>query len=133
MGFMKDCDSADFASQVKDQLNDIHDVMFKKASDDLNSHVRFASTWPEFIQALNDGCLVQAPFCGDKDVEADIKTRSAADTGGEAQEAGAPSMGAKSLCIPFDPLVKFGTKGNKCVLPGCDKPAINNTMFGRSY
>ena len=78
--FMKDCDSADFASQVKDQLNDIHDVMFKKASDDLNSHVRFASTWPEFIQALNDGCLVQAPFCGDKDVEADIKTRSAADT-----------------------------------------------------
>merc|ERR1712035_67266 len=99
----------------------IHDTMLEKSTKDLNSHLRHTETWDEFIDGLNAGCLVQAPFCGCKDCESQIKTRSAADTGGEAQEAGAPSMGAKSLCIPFDPLVKFGTKGDKCVLPGCDK------------
>jgi len=128
--FLKDCDSDNFASQVKDQLNDIHNTMLAKATKDLSSHVRFANTWEEFIQALNDGCLVQAPFCGDKDVEGDIKTRSAADTGGEAQEAGAPSMGAKSLCIPFEPLVPF-EEGMKCI--GSGKPATCICMFGRSY
>lgn len=45
-------------------------------------------------------------------------------------EPGAPSMGAKSLCIPFSPL-KTLQPGQLCV---CGKaPAQYYTMFGRSY
>lgn len=45
-------------------------------------------------------------------------------------EPGAPSMGAKSLCIPFSPL-KALKPGQMCV---CVKePAQYYTMFGRSY
>jgi len=42
----------------------------------------------------------------------------------------APSMGAKTLCIPFkQPDVDISTC--KCI--GCGKPAKSFTLFGRSY
>lgn len=45
-------------------------------------------------------------------------------------EPGAPSMGAKSLCIPFRPLCEL-QPGAQCV---CGKnPAKYYTLFGRSY
>lgn len=47
-------------------------------------------------------------------------------------EAGAPSMGAKSLCIPFDQPMEL-TADTKCVYPECDQPAKFYTLFGRSY
>ena len=40
-------------------------------------------------------------------------------------------MGAKSLCIPFQPL-KPMKEGQMCV-SGCGKPAMGYTLFGRSY
>jgi len=83
----------------------------------------------DFIKGLDDGCLVQVPFCGDKSWEEEIKKRSAADTGGEA-EVGAPSMGAKSLCIPFKPLVEL-SGDHKCIISG--EKATMIAMFGRSY
>jgi bifunctional glutamyl/prolyl-tRNA synthetase len=46
-------------------------------------------------------------------------------------EEGAPAMGAKSLCIPFDqpkPIVD-----QKCVHPSCQAKAKYYTLFGRSY
>ena len=123
-------DSEAFTRTIIKTLDNIQCDMFNKASEDLNQHLRFADKWEDFIQGLNDGCLVQVPFCGDKEVEAEIKTKSAADTGGEALEAGAPSMGAKSLCIPAKPL-KDLEPGMKCILSG--RPATSITMFGRSY
>ncbi len=47
-------------------------------------------------------------------------------------EPGAPSMGAKSLCIPFDQPKKL-TPGQKCVGPDCGDIAKFYTLFGRSY
>ena len=47
-------------------------------------------------------------------------------------EAGAPAMGAKALCIPFDqphPIVA----GQRCVRPQCDNAPQFYTFFGRSY
>lgn len=45
-------------------------------------------------------------------------------------EPGAPSMGAKSLCIPFQPLRPL-PPGARCV---CGRnPAKYYTLFGRSY
>ena len=123
-------DNGAFQKLIKNQLNQIHDQMYAKAQADLDSHLRFADNWADFISALNDGCLVQVPFSGEIADEDEIKRRSAEDTGGEAKEAGAPSMGAKSLCIPFDPLRKL-EPGMKCIISG--KPATQITMFGRSY
>ena len=47
-------------------------------------------------------------------------------------EEGAPAMGAKSLCIPFEQ-PKLITKDTKCIKPNCCKPPAFYTLFGRSY
>ncbi|ELW72561.1 Bifunctional aminoacyl-tRNA synthetase [Tupaia chinensis] len=71
--------------------------------------------------------IVQIPFCGEIDCEDWIKKTTARD---QDLEPGAPSMGAKSLCIPFKPLCEL-QPGAKCI---CDKnPAKYYTLFGRSY
>lgn len=46
-------------------------------------------------------------------------------------EPGAPSMGAKSLCIPFEQPMEIAAD-TKCVYP-CGQPAKFYTLFGRSY
>ena len=47
-------------------------------------------------------------------------------------EEGAPSMGAKGLCIPFQQ-PKDLAADIKCICPGCDKKPKFYTLFGRSY
>ena len=47
-------------------------------------------------------------------------------------EPGAPSMGAKSLCIPFQQPAQIKPE-TKCVRPNCTNPPQFYTMFGRSY
>ncbi|CEH14100.1 prolyl-trna synthetase [Ceraceosorus bombacis] len=53
-----------------------------------------------------------------------------AEEGAEVDER-APSMGAKSLCIPFDQAQFGDVAGKKC--PQCGSAAKRWTMFGRSY
>jgi len=122
---------AGFAEQVQTILTTIQSDMFAKASQQMSDNIKFCDNWPALVEALKGGNLVQIPFCGDKECEGNIKTRSAADTGGEAAEAGAPSMGAKSLCFPFKPVREF-EEGMMCIGCGeCKAKAI--CMFGRSY
>ncbi len=59
-----------------------------------------------------------------------IKERSKANV---EVEPGAPSMGAKSLCCPFQQPKKIEKGKQKCVLEGCDRAPTIYTMFGRSY
>ena len=78
-------------------------------------------------------CLI--PHCLTEKCEDEIKELSARKEGGEETEEDkrAPSMGAKSLCIPFEQpegLVKGETK---CVNPQCGRDAEQWCMFGRSY
>jgi bifunctional glutamyl/prolyl-tRNA synthetase len=47
-------------------------------------------------------------------------------------EEGAPSMGAKSLCIPFTQPEKL-KPDTKCIYPNCSKNPKYFTLFGRSY
>ena len=90
--------------------------------------------WADVVPNLNKKNLLLIPFCGGKECEGNIKEQSAnagVDADGEV-DPNAPSMGAKSLCIPFDqprPL----KEGELCLGPGCGKPATCITMFGRSY
>nr|7F98_A Chain A, Bifunctional glutamate/proline--tRNA ligase [Homo sapiens]7F98_B Chain B, Bifunctional glutamate/proline--tRNA ligase [Homo sapiens]7F99_A Chain A, Bifunctional glutamate/proline--tRNA ligase [Homo sapiens]7F99_B Chain B, Bifunctional glutamate/proline--tRNA ligase [Homo sapiens]7F9A_A Chain A, Bifunctional glutamate/proline--tRNA ligase [Homo sapiens]7F9A_B Chain B, Bifunctional glutamate/proline--tRNA ligase [Homo sapiens]7F9B_A Chain A, Bifunctional glutamate/proline--tRNA liga len=108
-------------------LEDIQVTLFTRASEDLKTHMVVANTMEDFQKILDSGKIVQIPFCGEIDCEDWIKKTTARD---QDLEPGAPSMGAKSLCIPFKPLCEL-QPGAKCV---CGKnPAKYYTLFGRSY
>uniref|UniRef100_A0A9L0RM17 Bifunctional glutamate/proline--tRNA ligase n=1 Tax=Equus caballus TaxID=9796 RepID=A0A9L0RM17_HORSE len=108
-------------------LEDIHVNLFTKASEDLKTHMVVANTMEDFQKVLDSGKIAQIPFCGEIDCEDWIKKTTARD---QDLEPGAPSMGAKSLCIPFKPLCEL-QPGARCV---CGKnPAKFYTLFGRSY
>ncbi|XP_053239099.1 bifunctional glutamate/proline--tRNA ligase isoform X6 [Podarcis raffonei] len=113
--------------QLRRVLDKIQTNLFDRASNDLKNHMVVANTMEEFQTALDSGKIVQIPFCGEIDCEDWIKKTTARD---QDLEPGAPSMGAKSLCIPFKPLCKL-ENGAKCV---CGKNLAKfYTLFGRSY
>lgn len=123
------------ASLTKDipiLLDAIHDEMFRKANEVYKSHRIVVTDWADFSKTLNGKNHVIIPWCEVESCEDAIKERSArSDTDGEAQDERAPSMGAKSLCIPFDQAQYPDITGKKC--PQCGKEAKRWTMFGRSY
>uniref|UniRef100_A0A673BL06 Bifunctional glutamate/proline--tRNA ligase n=1 Tax=Sphaeramia orbicularis TaxID=375764 RepID=A0A673BL06_9TELE len=105
----------------------LEDIQNSLASNDLKTHMVAVDTMEQFQKELDQGKIVQIPFCGGIECEDWIKKTTAKD---QDLEPGAPSMGAKSLCIPFSPL-KTLQPGQKCV---CGKePAQYYTLFGRSY
>ncbi|XP_062346421.1 bifunctional glutamate/proline--tRNA ligase isoform X1 [Cinclus cinclus] len=113
--------------KLKQVLEEIHANLYSRASEDLKSHMVVASNMEDFQKELDSGKIVQIPFCGEIECEDWIKKTTARD---QDLEPGAPSMGAKSLCIPFQPLREL-QPGARCV---CGKnPAKFYTLFGRSY
>lgn len=113
--------------RLKQILEEIHANLYNRASEDLKSHMVVANTMEDFQNELDSGKIVQIPFCGEIECEDWIKKTTARD---QDLEPGAPSMGAKSLCIPFQPLCELQC-GARCV---CGKnPAKFYTLFGRSY
>ncbi|KFQ41391.1 Bifunctional glutamate/proline--tRNA ligase, partial [Nestor notabilis] len=113
--------------RLKQILEDIHVNLYNRASEDLKSRMVVANTMEDFQKELDSGKIVQIPFCGEIECEDWIKKVTARD---QDLEPGAPSMGAKSLCIPFQPLREL-QHGARCV---CGKnPAKFYTLFGRSY
>ncbi|XP_041837193.1 bifunctional glutamate/proline--tRNA ligase isoform X2 [Melanotaenia boesemani] len=118
---------AEMEKRLVSLLEDIQNSLFRKASDDLKTHMVAADTMEQFQKELDEGKIVQIPFCGGIECEDWIKKTTAKD---QDLEAGAPSMGAKSLCIPFSPL-KTLQPGQMCV--SGKEPAQYYTLFGRSY
>ncbi|XP_069029580.1 bifunctional glutamate/proline--tRNA ligase isoform X1 [Embiotoca jacksoni] len=118
---------AEVEKKLVTMLEDIQNSLFKKASDDLKTHMVAADTMEQFQKDLDQGKIVQIPFCGGIECEDWIKKTTAKD---QDLEPGAPSMGAKSLCIPFSPL-KTVQPGQMCV--SGKEPAQYYTLFGRSY
>ncbi|XP_014732386.1 PREDICTED: bifunctional glutamate/proline--tRNA ligase isoform X2 [Sturnus vulgaris] len=113
--------------KLKHILEEIHANLYSRAFEDLKSHMVVASNMEDFQKELDSGKIVQIPFCGEIECEDWIKKTTARD---QDLEPGAPSMGAKSLCIPFQPLREL-QPGARCV---CGKnPAKFYTLFGRSY
>ena len=111
--------------------------MFKKAKKELDENLVRVETsdtndaaWGEFCAALSKGKLIQAPYCNNPPCEDKIKELSSA---GLDVEAGAPSMGAKGLCIPFAPKGELKETEKCCICPGCSAKPKAVTMFGRSY
>ena len=110
-------------------LETIQSSMFAKARQQMTDHTKVVTQFDDFLKHLEKKCLLQAPFCGDKCCEEEIKEMSKRD---ENLEPGAPSMGAKSLCIPFNQPAQIKSS-DKCIKPNCDKKPQFYTMFGRSY
>lgn len=117
--------------RIPEILDELHNDLYSKAKELYDSHRVIVNEWEDFVPNLNKKNVIVAPWCGVTECEEDIKESSAKKDDGEeiAVDEKAPSMGAKSLCIPFEqPELK---EGQKCIK--CDRPAINYTMFGRSY
>uniref|UniRef100_A0A4W5Q0W3 Bifunctional glutamate/proline--tRNA ligase n=1 Tax=Hucho hucho TaxID=62062 RepID=A0A4W5Q0W3_9TELE len=118
---------ADTEKRLIQLLEDIQTNLFKRASEDLNKHMVVADSMEQFQKDLDQGRIVQIPFCGGIECEDWIKKTTAKD---QDLEPGAPSMGAKSLCIPFKPLKPL-QPGQMCV--SGKEAAQYYTLFGRSY
>ncbi|RPA74531.1 putative prolyl-tRNA synthetase C19C7.06 [Ascobolus immersus RN42] len=115
-------------------LKKIQSDMYAKAKDLFDTHVVKVTKWEDFVPALNKKNLILMPWCGVMQCEDDIKDRSARQAmDGEPEDAKAPSMGAKSLCIPFDqPSGEDAiTENTKC--PQCGEKAKEWVLWGRSY
>ncbi|KAL1500993.1 hypothetical protein ABEB36_006400 [Hypothenemus hampei] len=115
--------------RVQELLNDIQNSLFNKALVDLNSHKVLLKDWSNFASNLDLKNIILAPFCGEIECEDRIKADSAR---GEDAEPGAPSMGAKSLCIPLDQPAAIQSN-DKCIHPSCKNAPQYYTLFGRSY
>jgi len=114
--------------QLSQLLETIQSDMYAKACKQLDENMTVTSSWTEFNSMLEKQKVIQAPFCGDKECEKKIKKDSATD---EGLEPGAPSMGAKGLCIPFKQPKEITDE--TCICPDCDHKANYYTLFGRSY
>lgn len=125
----KNIDSA--PSSVLELLDNIHESLFEKAQKKLQDHLCISHDWSEFCNKLDRRCIILSPFCGEISCEDNIKKDSARNAD-ENLEPGAPSMGAKSLCIPFNQPEQL-TPDVKCIHPKCTLKPKYFTLFGRSY
>ncbi|XP_044315088.1 bifunctional glutamate/proline--tRNA ligase isoform X2 [Drosophila rhopaloa] len=120
---------ADVEKKIPALLETIHETMLGKAQEDMTSHTKKVNNWTDFCGFLEQKNILLAPFCGEISCEDKIKADSAR---GEEAEPGAPAMGAKSLCIPFDQPAPISAS-DKCINPGCTNTPKFYTLFGRSY
>ncbi|WFD43743.1 proline--tRNA ligase [Malassezia psittaci] len=117
---------------VPELLEQIQQDMYTRADEEFKAHRKVVTDWDLFTSTLNAKNHVIIPWCEEEECEDAIKDRSARTASSEeAQDERAPSMGAKSLCIPFDQEAYPAIQGKSC--PQCGKPAKRWTMFGRSY
>ncbi|MDA4131860.1 MAG: proline--tRNA ligase [Thaumarchaeota archaeon] len=127
---------ADMATQVPALLETIQKDLYDKADAAFRAHRLVLTDWDKIVPALDSKNVVIIPSCLGITCEEQIKelTKSAPDERPDVPaEHRAPSMGMKSLCIPFEQpegLVKGETK---CLNPHCGKLAEKWCMFGRSY
>ncbi|KAK2575430.1 hypothetical protein KPH14_008339 [Odynerus spinipes] len=117
---------------LRNLLIEIQSSMLSKARKELEAHVKLVNKWEQFTVELNKKNLLLSPFCGEPSCEDNIKADSAREDTGE--EPGALSMGAKSLCIPFEqPQTSIPLDSLKCIHPNCKNKPKFYTLFGRSY
>ncbi|CAF0753988.1 unnamed protein product [Rotaria sordida] len=116
-------------TKLHETLNQMHNDLYKKAKDEFDSHTILVKDWASLLKGLDNSCLMLAPFCGEPVCEDRIKKDSARDA---VVEEGAPAMGAKGLCIPFEQPEKIA-ENQLCCHPDCKTQAKYYTLFGRSY
>ena len=98
-------------NEVKDELNNIHDLMYKKALSFLLNNIREVHSLDELKAALDQGGYAKMMWCGEQICEDKIK---------ELYQATA-------RCIPFDQIAFDDT------CPVCGKKAKYVVLFARAY
>lgn len=121
---------------VANLLGEIQASLFQRALKTTRQRVKIVRSWDDFTDALNDKNMCLAPSCLSEDCEDEIRNKSSQtaqvnlDT---TQDARAPSMGAKSLCIPFQQPSVLDAGKEHCVNPECQQGVREWCLFGRSY
>ena len=126
---------SDLGPAVNKLLDEIQSNLYNKAEHAFKTHTKKITNWDDFVPALNDKNVVLIPHCLTEPCEDEIKDMSARKAEDESgpQDEKAPSMGAKSLCIPFEQPSGGITEGTKCTNPNCKNKAEKWCLFGRSY
>ncbi|KAJ3119229.1 hypothetical protein HK098_005674 [Nowakowskiella sp. JEL0407] len=109
----------DLGSITEKLLQTIQSDMLVKAKKERDDHVIRLEKWDNFVSVLDKKNLCLVPWCEREKCEDEVKERSAKSAAEQAVDDKAPSMGAKTLCIPFEqpkenPLVPGVTKCFAC-------------------
>jgi len=123
---------SDIAAEIPKLLETIQHDMFAKASEEYAAHRKLIREWKDFVPNLNQKNVIIVPHCATGECEDEIKKDSSGQVEGQEVDVRAPSMGAKSLCIPDEQPEEIG-EGTHCINPKCEKGAKMWVMFGRSY
>lgn len=121
-------------SGIATALETMQKEMFERAKEQYDEHRVKVTDWETIIKVLNEKNVVLIPSCLGGDCCDAVKDETAAKGKADsaAEDAKQPSMGAKSLCIPFDQ-ESLGDLPELCLRPGCGKKAEKWVQFGRSY
>jgi len=116
---------------INNLLETMQAELFQSAKDKYAKQTVEVTKWEEFVPALNNKCIVLAPWCEEVACEDNIKKKSKEESEASSEESASSLTGAaKSLCIPFEQ--KPLPEGAECFC-GCEKAAKSWTLFGRSY
>ncbi|EGY14108.1 hypothetical protein VD0002_g1305 [Verticillium dahliae] len=127
---------ADLATKVPELLETIQSDLYTKAEKSFREHRLKLTNWDEVVPALDAKNVVIIPFCLDGKCEDRIKemtTNSSPENEALPEGKRAPTMGMKSLCIPFEQPEGLVEGETKCLSPECSSHAKKWVMFGRSY
>jgi prolyl-tRNA synthetase len=126
----------ELSTAVPALLETIQKDLFNRADQQYRSHRKTITNWDDFVPALNEKNVCLIPHCLTEECEDQVKDKSrrkAEEDSGVPQDAKAPSMGAKSLCIPFDQPEGIKHGETKCGNPSCGRLAEKWCMFGRKF
>lgn len=122
-------------TEIPALLERIQADMYAKADASFREHRIKITKWDEVVPALDAKNVVLIPHCLAEKCEDKIKdlTTGKQEEAKGPEEMKAPSMGMKSLCIPFEQPEGIVKGETKCLNPECTSLAENWCMFGRSY
>ncbi|RDW80730.1 putative proline-tRNA ligase [Coleophoma crateriformis] len=125
---------ADLSTSVPALLETIQKDLYTKAEASFRAHRLNITKWEDVVPALDSRNVVLIPHCLAEKCEDKIKdlTKSEEIDEGPGHEK-VPSMGMKSLCIPFEQPEGIVKGETKCLNPECGAFAESWCMFGRSY
>ncbi|KAF2121485.1 hypothetical protein BDV96DRAFT_483975 [Lophiotrema nucula] len=126
---------SDVKEEIPKLLEKIQSDMFDRADKAYRAHRKQLTDWEQFVPELNAKNVLLVPHCEGEKCEDEIKdlSKKTAIGDGAAEDAKAPSMGAKSLCIPFEQPEGIKQGETKCINPNCSSLAKSWVLFGRSY
>lgn len=125
----KQANISHIGDEIKNQIEEAHNIMFMNAEKKLKSNIVLAETWDEFMIQLNKLKIVTTPWCQDSKCEDTVKERSGVESKMAKNEDVNLSGAAKTLCMPLkqDPLKE------EAVCFHCGKKATKRVLWGRSY